>query len=352
MTPSATSTPRVAAAAKGWGILGAGGISERFAGCLANVDEAQLVAVGSRRPESIGQFAAKVGASRAYDSYEELVDDDDVDIVYIGNDHVDHVSTALLCVERGRHVLVEKPLGVSRNDAERLFSAARETRTFVMEAMWTRFLPAMYEARRAVFDGELGHLVSAEFSFGAVVDPQKSPRIFDPWRAGGALLDRGIYPISMAHMLLGPATEVVDAMSRIHAGIDLETTATVRHGDALVRYRAACDTSVPNTATLVGERATLTIPPVLIRPESFTIRSTDGSELSHEYLLDGHGFEYEIRAVHEALDHGWLEHPDWTHTDTLATHTVMDEIRRRTGLRFPFETKDADDQGSLPHAPK
>ncbi|TDT14908.1 putative dehydrogenase [Ilumatobacter fluminis] len=336
MTP-ATTTPEREAAPKRWAILGAGGISERFAGCLARVDDAQLLAVGSRRPESVAQFATRVGAIKAYGSYDELVDDDDIDIVYVGNDHVDHVPTALLCVERGRHLLVEKPLGVRRDDAERLFTAARDAGTFVMEAMWTRFLPALQAARRVARSGQLGRLVSAEFSFGAVVDPHKSPRIFDPWRAGGALLDRGIYPISMAHMLLGPATQVVHASSRIRDGIDLETTATVRHGEVLVHYRAACDTSVPNTATLIGERARLTIPAVLIRPERFMIRTSDGTEQTHEHPLDGHGFEHEIRAVHEALDNGWLEHPDWKHADTLDTHAVMDEIRRRTGLRFPFE---------------
>lgn len=325
-----------------WAILGAGGISRQFATDLANVDGARLVAVGSRSAGHARSFAAEVGAQRGHGSYADAVGDD-VDVAYVGNDHNDHVAAGLEAIAAGRHLLVEKPLAVSRADAAGLLDAATAARVFCMEAMWTRFLPHIAEARSLLADGAIGAPLRGELSLGR--DQRgRFDRIFDPRRAGGALLDMGVYPISIAHMLLGPADELVEARSRIEDGVDLETTATVRHGDVEVTVATACDRRLPSTVELHGQDGTLVVPDALHHADRVELhRGGEVEVVPTPY--EGHGFEYEIREVHRCLEAGLTESPSWSHTDTLATHAVMDEIRRRVGLRYPFE--DAAPSGSI-----
>ncbi len=319
-----------------WGILGAGGISRRFAVGLGNVEGAELLAVGSTSPQRVEAYAQEVGAPRAYGSYGQLVADEDITVVYVGNNHVDHVPAAHLAVEAGRSVLVEKPLALSASEATDLFAHAAERGVFVMEAMWTRFLPATKVLRQVLRDGAIGKVRTAEISFGAEVDPVQAPRIFDPERGGGSLLDRGIYPIAIAHMLLGPCEEVVEATSELSGGIDRFTRIVARHGDCEATLTSACDRRLPNTIVLEGDRGRIVVPDPLIRPKSFEIHHGESIEVVAR-PFEVHGFEYEIEATHQAMEAGWLEHPDWAHGDTLATHAVMDEVRRRVGLVYPFE---------------
>lgn len=319
-----------------WGIMGAGGISRRFAVGVGNVDGGELLAVGSSSPQRVETYADEVGAPRAYGSYDQLVADDDVTVVYVGNNHLDHVPAAHLAIEAGKAVLVEKPLAMTATEATELFEHAAARQVFVMEAMWTRFLPATKVLLAMLADGVIGRVRRAEISFGADVDPVNAPRIFDPARAGGSLLDRGIYPISIAHMLIGPADEVVEATAELGGGIDRYTRIVARHGGCEAVLTSACDRQLANTLVLEGDLGRIVVPDPLIRPKSFEIQRGGQTEVV-ERSFDVHGFEYEIEATHEALEAGWIEHPDWTHADTLATHSVMDEVRRRVGLVYPFE---------------
>ncbi|MBY5162011.1 Gfo/Idh/MocA family protein [Salsipaludibacter albus] len=320
----------------GWGIIGAGRISREFAADLGNVPDGHLVAVGSRSPDHAAAYAEEVGAARGHGSYEDLVADADVDVVYVGNDHLDHVGAARLAVEAGKPVLVEKPLGTDREQVAELLRLAVERRVFVMEAMWSRFLPGLTELIARVADGAIGTVRTAQLDLG-IDQPDPESRLFDPARAGGALLDVGVYPISIARMVLGGLADV-RASARMGGGVDLATDMwAVTSDGARVRLRCAVDEPLANTATFVGDAGRIQVDQPLHHPGRFTVEDLAGEVEVVETPFAGHGFEFEIVEVHECLAQGLVQSPRWSHGDTLATHAVMDEVRRQIGLVYPFE---------------
>lgn len=320
----------------GWGIVGAGAISRQFATDLGNVAGAELVAVGSRSPGHARHYAEEVGARRGHGAYQDLVEDPEVDVVYVGNNHVDHVGAARLAIEAGKPVLVEKPLGTSRAEVVELLRLALDRRVFVMEAMWSRFLPGIGELVGMVADGAIGRVRTAQLDLG-ISGRDPGSRLFDPTRAGGALLDVGVYPVAIARMVLGDLSDI-RASARIEDGVDLATDVWASTGDdARVRLRCAIDEPLPNTATFTGDGGRIQVDDPLHHPARFTVVGPDGRRDVVDTPFDGHGFEFEIAEVHACLEHGLVQSPHWSHADTLATHAVMDTVRRRIGLVYPFE---------------
>jgi predicted dehydrogenase len=191
-----------------WGILSTGYIAHQFAEGLTVLPDAQIAAVGSRNADTAVEFAARYDIPRGYANYEELVRDPDIDVVYIGTPHSFHKENTLLCLSAGKPVLCEKPLTMNAADAEAVVITAREQKLFVMEAMWSRFLPALVKAKQMIDDGVIGDLqiVASDFGFAAPFDPKS--RLYDPELGGGALLDIGIYPVSLASMILGPPDRI------------------------------------------------------------------------------------------------------------------------------------------------
>jgi predicted dehydrogenase len=326
-----------------WGLLGTGGICQALAEALAHVPDARLVAVGSRGLERAAAFAARNAAThpglRALGSYAALVEDPEVDVVYIGTPHTDHAGSALLALQAGKAVLCEKPFTLNLAQAEAVVALARERRLFLMEAMWTRFVPAVAEVRRLVDAGAIGEPLSvrADFGFSAAGLPAEH-RALNPALGGGSLLDLGIYPLSLASFLLGPI-EAAWAQAQLGpTGVDLHTAFTLRHhGGALSQGLSSLRGRTPWRAQVLGSEGYMELHAPFFHAETFTLVQGDGLPVEHHLPHTGNGYAHQVLEVHRCLRQGLTESPVMTLDESLALMGWLDAIRQQVGLRYPGE---------------
>jgi len=321
-----------------WGIAATGGIARAFADALGRVPDAELMAVASRTPDRAREFAVAVGAARAHGSYEALAGDPDVDVVYVASPHARHCPDAVLYLDGGKHVLCEKPLALDAAQVATLTSAAARNGRFLMEALWSRFLPAYAELVRLLDDGVIGtpQLVEADFGFRmGAVDP--AHRLFDPALGGGALLDLGIYPLNLAFLVLGHPTEVQAVGVIGSTGVDEQTAAVLRHRhDTISVVKAAIRASYPCTARITGTDGAITIPAFMHCPQHLVVQTAAG-ERRLEAPMDGNGLHHQVHEVHRCLRAGLTESPMMPWSESLTLATTMDAIRAQIGLRYPTD---------------
>jgi predicted dehydrogenase len=321
-----------------WGILGTGRIAREFADALQFIPTATLAAVGSRSAGGAAAFAGDYSVEHACSSYDELVALGDVDAIYIGTPHPMHVENAAMCLNNGKHVLCEKPFTVNARQARLLVDLARQKQLFLMEAMWSRYVPAIQRLKQLVDAGEIGVVreVEAEFCFSVAYDP--NGRLFDPALAGGALLDVGIYPISLACFLLGFPGAVEGTAEVCLSGVDKVSNYTLTYASgAVCRLRAAIMQESDNTARVTGESGTIHLPREWWAADSLTIETADGTREIHDPIVD-HNFVYEAREAERCIHAGLLESPVMPLDDSVRIMAIMDELRRQFGLRYPLET--------------
>lgn len=322
-----------------WGIIGTGKIATLFAQALHDTPGAVLAGVASRSIDSADAFAHAHGVAKAYGSYQALVDADDIDLVYIATPHTEHAANAMLALNAGKGVLCEKPFTMHRAEAEQVVALAHAKKLFLMEAMWTRFMPALAEVQRIVASGEIGtaRQVTADFGFTANAGPEH--RLFNRALGGGALLDLGIYPLSIAAALLGPVTEVKAQAEIGPTGVDLNTAFTLRHADGGM---SACACSVtahtPVELTVSGPLGFIRMNTRFHQAQSITVTRADGVARTIATPVLGNGYVHEIIEAQRCWHAGLIESPLMTHAETLALMGVMDAIRAQIGLRY-----DADD---------
>ena len=321
-----------------WGILATGGIAHAFTSDLrtAGLD---VAAVGSRRVESAREFAAKYDIPHAHGSYEELVSDPTVDIVYIATPHPGHVDNALLALDHGKHVLVEKPFTLNETEAAIIRDRAAEKGLLAMEAMWTRYLPHMVRIREIIAAGTLGELrvVSADHTQKISTDPTHRLNALE--LGGGALLDLGIYPISFAVDVLG-LPESVSAVARLSdAGSDAEVATVFVHRDgALSTTVSSSRAAGANTAQIIGTEARIEIDRVWYTPTSFRVVTPDG-DVIEEFTtsIEGRGMQYQAEAAERFVAAGATSSDVLPIDETVAIMGVLDEVRRQIGVVYPGE---------------
>jgi predicted dehydrogenase len=323
-----------------WGILATGGIAHAFASDLrtAGLD---LVAVGSRSQASADAFAAEFGIRRAHASYDALVADPDVDIVYVSTPHPMHHDAARLALENGKHVLVEKPFTVNRDEADDLRRVAAERGLLAMEAMWTRYLPHMIRIREIIEAGQLGEIraVAADHTQKITDDP--GHRLNDLDLGGGALLDLGIYPISFIWDILG-SPETIAATARLgETGADTEVATIMTHaGGAVSTSLTSSRAAGPNTASIIGTEARIEIDRVWYCPTAFRVIEPDGTvRETYESRIDGRGMQYQALAAERLVRDGILDGDILPIAETVAIMGTLDEIRAQIGVRYPSEER-------------
>jgi predicted dehydrogenase len=318
-----------------WGIAATGGIARRFAQDLAQVPDAELVAVGSRSRASAEAFGAATGAPHRHGSYEELAADPDVDAVYVATPQSRHRDDALLFLEAGKAVLCEKPFALTHPEAVEMVAAARSRGVFLMEAMWSRFLPAWVELRALVAAGAIGELrlVTASFGFQMSVDPLH--RLFDLSLGGGALLDLGVYPVTLASMLLGRPQGVAALAHLGETGVDEQTGAVLSFSSgALAIVHTAIRTTTPITALIAGSDGSITIPPVFHMAGALDLSNTAGDRRI-ECPIKGNGLHYQAVEVGRCLRAGRVESELMPLDESIAVMETLDRIREQIGLVFP-----------------
>ncbi|MCH7589053.1 MAG: Gfo/Idh/MocA family oxidoreductase [Chloroflexi bacterium] len=321
-----------------WGIIGPGRIARKFADALTVVDGGILYAVASRELERARAFSNKYQAEKSFGSYAEMVEDPDVDGVYVATPHPFHYENSLLSLKAGKPVLCEKPLTVNAAEADQLIKAARSNKTFLMEAMWTRFLPVLQQVRQWLDDGRIGKVKLLTSTFGFRAARELEDRAFNPNLGGGVLLDLGVYNISISQWVLGQ-----DALSFATQGIlgetkvdELTAVNLLYENGAVSQFTCNMVSDTTNDMYVYGTEGHIYIHPQFWRPTAATLVS-GGQETMETRSFRKNGFEYQIEEAITCIRSGLLESPRMPHAQTLSNMQLMDEIRAQIGLIYPFE---------------
>lgn len=319
-----------------WGVVGTGGIASAFVEDLHFVEGAAAVAVGSRAQKSADRFAAEHSLGRAHPTYEELVTDDEVDVVYVATPHPGHHAAAMLAIEAGKAVLVEKPFTMDAAEAESLVTAARDRGVFLMEAMWARFVPWAVRLRELLADGTLGEVREVIADHGQWFPQDASHRLFAPELGGGALLDLGVYPVSFASMVLGTPSLVTAVSDPAFTGVDATTSMLMQYaGGAHAVLTATLTAAGPTTAAVIGTDARVQVDGPFYTPTGFTLTRRDGTSERFDQPVQGRGMWCEAAEVVRCLREGRLESDVMPLDETVAIMATMDEVRRQIGLTYP-----------------
>jgi len=347
-----------------------------FARGLARLPEAQAVAVGSRSAGSAAEFARRAGIGRSFGSYDALLADAEIDVVYIATVNVTHHSLCLRSLDAGKPVLCEKPFTLNAAQAREVVACARQRGLFCMEAMWTRFLPAIAQLKKLIADDAIGtpRLFSAQIGYPFVADPKG--RQLNPALGGGALLDLGVYTVSLACFLFGLPEAVVGRATLAGTGVDEADAIVLSHpGGQLSVLAASIATATPNEAVVMGTRGQIRLHEPFIRPQRLTLRTVSplassvgggGGRLARLKRSDlvqtvyqrvgplvtsllgrggrriiapceGEGYQYEAAEVMRCLRAGQLESPIMPLDETIGVLAALDELRRQWGVKFPGE---------------
>lgn len=323
-----------------WGILGPGRIARTFAAGLKSVDNAALQAVGSRSQASAQAFADEFGVPTVHDSYEALASDPQVDIIYIATPHTFHREHTILCLEHGKAVLCEKPFAVNVAQATQMIEAARGKGLFLMEAMWSRFLPHIRKTLELLQDGAIGEVrqLSADFGFRTEVNPQG--RLFDPQLGGGGLLDVGVYVVSLAHLLFGTPSEIVTLANLGQTGVDEEAAMLLRHSAGqLSLLSCAVRLNTPQEAAIIGTAGTIRLSAPWWRPNQLVLERQGQAAEVITVPHTGNGYNYQALAVQDALAANRSETDIMPLSESLAVMQTLDAIRAQWGLSYPTEDK-------------
>lgn len=330
----------------GWGLVGPGRIAHKFADALRGVEDSRLVAVQGRDAQRAQDFAARWGAASAGTDLDVLLADPAVHGVYIATPHAFHAATIARCLQAGKPVLCEKPLVTDARTARELIALSQQRGVFLMEAVWTRYLPIYEQLARWLRDGVIGRVNSVQSSicFNATYD--ETSRAFDPVQAGGALFDLGIYSLTMTRWVLAQAADgECPPLQGLHAhasmapnGVDRRLAAMLEFGDGLVsQFVCGLDGSADNGLRVHGELGSIEVQApfwgasaaLLARPGAETVYASAPHAVN--------GFEYEIADAQASIRAGLIESPGISHADTLASTEWMDRIRAQVGLRYPFD---------------
>ncbi len=311
-----------------WGVLGPGKIAHKFVQDLLTLPNARLHAVASRSIDRAQEFADKYHAPYAYGSYEDLVNCPDLDVVYIATPHNSHCENTLFLLRNKIPVLCEKPMGINQAEVQQMVAVAGEQETYLMEALWTRFLPAFQKVLKIIEEGQIGEVLTlkADFGFRAKFDPKS--RLFDPALAGGALLDIGIYPAFLATVLLGKPNRIKAIAHNGSTGVDESNAMLLEYSSgkmAILSSTILHDS--PTVAEIYGTKGKIIIPGRWHEAKIVKVTDQHGEEASFIFDYPQRGYHAEAVAVMEDLAENRKENNQWSLKNTLDLSNLLDQIK-------------------------
>lgn len=320
------------------GILGAGNIAKTMARTLHGMinEDVELYAIASSSMDKSQRFAKEYGAKKAYGSYEDLVNDENVDLIYVATIHTMHYEHAKLCIEHGKPVLVEKPFTLNADLAKSLFDLAKEKNVFICEGMWTRFMPSASYFSSLLENKTIGKITSIQANIG--YDLHDVPRMIDPSMAGGALLDVGIYPIHFAMMVLG--SDIVSANGqclKLESGVDGIDSITLGYKDSIASIQATMLANTNNQGCIFGDKGYVIVDNINNPHTVWQYAENHALVNTLDFSDQITGFEFEIRACRQAIENGHLECEAHPHEMSLKGLSIMDKLRHDFDIRYPEE---------------
>jgi predicted dehydrogenase len=316
-----------------WGIIGLGNIANQFATDLQLLEDAEIVAVASRDIDKANAFAQKYNGPKAYDSYDALFADKNVDIIYIATPHNSHAELSIKALENGKHVLSEKPIALSYTDAIRMTEASRKHNKFFMEAFWTRFIPSVQDALTKVENGEIGAIKYLKADFNFIGNETPGSRLFDKQSGGGALFDVGVYPLFLSYIMCGIPNEIL-AKSIFHKnGIDLQTSIILQYENAQATLHTSIVSESDMKAVIAGTKGRIELNAPWFMANGYAIIKED-KEIAFSFPNLGKGYSYEAIECHNCIRNNQIESKLWSHQNSLDLSKIVEEIKNQVGLEF------------------
>jgi predicted dehydrogenase len=318
-----------------WGILGAGNIAEKFASAINYTEGAEMYAVASQDENRARTFAEKYGATRYYGDYVRLSDDPEVDIIYIATPHAFHRDQAILCLERGKPVLSEKPMALSSSQVQDMIDASHKHKRFLMEGMWSRFMPSINKTLQIIEDDVIGPVqyVQADFGIQAPFNPDR--RMYNLKLGGGSILDVGVYPIFLATLLLGDPVLVQSVGKLSHTGVDEYASIQLQYKQGqIANIFSAITIKTSLRAEIAGPKGRVILHNPFYKATTMSLELNSGGTEDFSFPYEHNGFEYEIRAVMKCLDEAALECTLMPLEMTLRLAAIMDKVRAQCGVIY------------------
>lgn len=321
-----------------WGIIGAGNISKQFVTALTQMKDTEVVGVAARDSRRARIFAEIFQIPKFYGSYEELVKEDDIDVIYVGTPHTLHMEHAILCMTHGKAVLCEKPLGLNCNQIERMSQVAIENHVFFMEAMWTKFLPITKQVNDWISTGKIGRIQNMQINFGFQSQYERDGRLYNLDLAGGALLDVGIYPITYASMIMGAMPDSIVSSAVIgDTGVDIQNTAILNYGTVIATLGSSIVCNMGKDAIIIGTSGRIIVPDFWCATRAYLFDhdnvQVDARHIPHQI----NGYEYEAYEVNDCMRRERYESDIVPLRDTTDIMKIMDSMRAAWHLVYPAE---------------
>jgi predicted dehydrogenase len=321
-----------------WGILGCGKIARKFAADLKLVDDAELIAVGAREQSTAAGFAKDFLSKYVHGSYEALVSNPEVDVIYVATPHGLHHEHVMLCLKHKKAVLCEKAFAINYREAKEMIDFAKAQNTFIMEAFWTRLLPHYLKMKELIAQGKVGTIKYLNAEFGFIPTPPFPSRLYDPALGGGALLDIGVYPIFLALDLLGKPDHIDAAMTPASTGVDEQCAIRFQYNSgAIAQLFCTFASNLATGADIAGDQGRIRLTHRFHGPTThleYYPGVVDTRQAIDFEKAKGSGYEYEARHVNECLKSNLTESPVLTHNLTLLLMQTLDEIRAKAGIKY------------------